>query len=52
MKWKMLRIVFTQKAWNELSGFSSRRIDNVNRLVYRIVDDCVEIIQCKGHYES
>lgn len=88
MKWKMLRIIFTQKAWseycywqtqdkktlkrinqllksicrldnsigkaeilkNELSGFSSRRIDNVNRLVYRIIDDCVEIIQCKGHY--
>ena len=35
---------------NELSGFCSRRIDDVNRLVYRINVDCVEIIQCKGHY--
>ncbi len=35
----------------ELSGFWSRRIDNVNRLVYRINGDILEILSCKGHYE-
>ena len=34
-----------------LSGYWSRRIDDVNRLVYRINDEQIEIIQCKGHYE-
>ena len=34
-----------------LSGWWSRRIDEVNRIVYRLVDDnIVEISQCKGHY--
>ena len=35
----------------ELSGFWSRRIDDVNRLVYRVNDDILEILSCKGHYE-
>lgn len=35
-----------------LSGFYSRRIDDVNRLVYRIKDEIIEIISCKGHYEG
>ena len=34
----------------ELSGFWSRRIDNINRLVYRINGDILEILSCKGHY--
>ena len=34
-----------------LAEFWSRRIDDVNRLVYRIADGKIEIIQCKGHYE-
>ena len=34
-----------------LSGYWSRRIDDANRLVYRIVNDQIEIIQCKGHYD-
>jgi toxin YoeB len=33
-----------------LAGFWSRRIDDKNRLVYRIVEDSCQIIQCKGHY--
>ena len=36
---------------NSLSGFWSRRIDETNRLVYRICNNQVEIVQCKGHYE-
>ncbi|MGO5549147.1 Txe/YoeB family addiction module toxin [Lachnospiraceae bacterium LCP19S3_B12] len=34
-----------------LSGYWSRRIDDVNRLVYRVRDEWIEIYQCKGHYE-
>ena len=36
----------------ELSGIWSRRIDDANRLLYKISDDCIEIIQCKGHYDD
>ena len=36
----------------ELQGFWSRRIDDVNRLVYRVKDGNIEIAQCKTHYEK
>lgn len=36
---------------DNLSGFYSRRIDDVHRLVYRVVDDVIEVASCKGHYE-
>lgn len=36
---------------NNLTGYWSRRIDETNRLVYRINSEQIEIIQCKGHYE-
>jgi len=36
----------------EFSGFWSRRIDEVNRLVYRIKDDALEILSCRGHYDD
>lgn len=35
-----------------LSGFWSRRIDDTHRLVYRISDDIIEIVSCKGHYDD
>jgi len=35
-----------------LSGCWSRRIDDCNRLIYRIVDGNVQIAQCKGHYDG
>lgn len=35
-----------------LSGLWSRRIDEVNRLVYRVSEDNIEIYQCKGHYDD
>lgn len=35
----------------DLSGFYSRRIDHANRLVYRINDNILDIVSCKGHYE-
>ncbi len=33
-----------------LSGFWSRRIDNINRLVYAVDDDFITIISCRYHY--
>lgn len=35
-----------------LSGFWSRRIDDTNRLVYRIQHDTLEILSCRGHYDD
>lgn len=34
----------------DLSGFWSRRIDDTNRLVYRIRNGNIEIAQCGSHY--
>lgn len=34
------------------SGFWSRRIDDSNRLIYRINDGVLEVLSCKGHYED
>jgi toxin YoeB len=35
-----------------LSGYWSRHIDEYNRIVYRINDNKVEIIQCGTHYRD
>ena len=34
------------------SGFWSRRIDEYNRIVYRIRDNVIEIASYKDHYED
>lgn len=34
----------------DLQGYWSRRIDEKNRLVYRINDNRIEILQCRTHY--
>ena len=36
----------------DLSGFSSRRIDDEHRLVYRIETDSLLIAQCRYHYSE
>ncbi len=36
----------------ELNGFWSRRIDETNRLVYRLRNENIEILSCKGHYDD
>lgn len=36
----------------DLSGYWSRRIDEKNRIVYRIENDIVYIIQCGSHYHD
>ncbi len=35
-----------------LSGYWSVRIDKKNRIVFRIVDERLEIIQCGTHYKD
>ncbi len=35
----------------DYQGFWSRRIDEVNRLVYKIEGGNIIIIHCRGHYE-
>ena len=36
----------------DLSGYWSRRIDDANRLVYKIEKDTIRIIQCGSHYRE
>ena len=36
----------------DLSGYWSRRIDEINRLVYRISNNRIEILQCRSHYKD
>ena len=34
-----------------LSGYWSRRLDDVHRLVYAVDDDELAVIACRGHYQ-
>ena len=34
------------------SGWWSRRIDEKNRIVYKIINDKLIIASCKGHYDD
>lgn len=35
-----------------LAGYWSVRIDGKNRIVFRIIEEGIEIIQCGGHYDD
>jgi len=37
---------------HEWQGYWSRRIDDANRLIYRIVEGRIEIVQCRAHYDD
>ena len=39
-----------EKLSGNLSGFWSARIDEKNRIVFRIVGDMLEIAECGSHY--
>ena len=41
-----------EKLKGDLAGLISRRIDEDNRLVYRVKDGNIEILSCKTHYEN
>ena len=34
------------------AGLWSRRIDDKNRLIYRIREGLLEIVSCRGHYDD
>ena len=36
----------------DLQGEYSRRIDEVNRLVYHVENERIYIVSCKGHYDK
>ncbi len=36
----------------DMSGAWSRRINRVDRLVYRMEENGLYVIQCKGHYDN
>ena len=45
------RIAKTEPLQHELSGYWSRRIDDKNRLVYKISDTQITIVACANHYK-
>ena len=36
---------------HKYAGFWSRRIDDEHRLIYRFVDDEIQILKCRHHYD-
>ena len=36
----------------DFSGYWSREIDEKNRLIYKIEENIIKIIQCKNHYND
>ena len=36
----------------DLAAYWSRRIDDKNRIVYRIEGDTIKIVQCGSHYDK
>lgn len=36
---------------HDLSGLWSRRINDTDRLTYKIIGDIIVILACKGHYD-
>jgi len=41
-----------EKLSGDLSRYWSRRIDDANRIVYRIKNDVIKIVQCGSHYSD
>lgn len=37
---------------HDLSGLWSRRINDTDRLTYKVVGDMIIILACKGHYDK
>lgn len=37
---------------NNLNGYFSRQINEKDRLVYKIENECLTIVQCDGHYND
>ncbi len=41
-----------ERLTGDLAPYWSRRIDDANRIVYRIENDVVRIVQCGSHYRD
>ena len=41
-----------ERLTGDLSSYWSRRIDDKNRIVYRIKENTIQIIQCGSHYRD
>ena len=41
-----------ERLTGDLAPYWSRRIDDANRIVYRIENDVVQIVQCGSHYRD
>ena len=41
-----------EKLTNNLTGLYSRRINDKDRLVYKLENDFIVILRCKGHYSD
>ena len=41
-----------EKLSGNLSDYWSRRIDDANRIVYRIDNNTIKIVQCGSHYRD
>ena len=42
----------TERLSGDLLAYWSRRIDDANRIVYRIEGDVIKIVQCGSHYRD
>jgi toxin YoeB len=36
----------------ERHGYWSRRINETDRLIYRVIDGVIEIVSCRSHYDD
>ena len=41
-----------ERLTGDLSNYWSRRIDDCNRIVYRIENNTIKIVQCGSHYRD
>jgi len=46
------RVAHAEALKHELSGYYSVRINDKDRLIYKLKDETVIIINCKGHYDD
>jgi len=37
---------------NDKAGYWSRRIDDANRIIYKVTDDAIVIMACRSHYDG
>lgn len=49
---KRINTLINEPLRGDLSGYWSRRIDDVNRLVYRATDSELIVIACRFHYDG